>query len=191
MTLRAAHDGLIVLRNVWKMGQMGEVQEGEEVRPGLPLLDVVDTARMRVRARLNQADAPFVRIGQPASIELDAYPGRLFTGQVASMTPAAVTSVLSPRVRWMTTIVRVNEADPLLLPDLTAAVDVVLEQQENALVVPRECISSENKATVADVRDGNSWTPTTIKVGAVNDTHAVVTAGLREGMMVRRRTEAR
>jgi HlyD family secretion protein len=188
MTMRAAHAGMVVLKSVWKNGQMGEVQEGEEVRPGLPLLDIVDTANMRVRARVNQADSPLIRAGQPAVVELEAYPGRRFTGRVEGMTPAAVTSMFSPRIRWVTGIVRVDGADPLLLPDLTAVVDVLLEQQENAIVVPRESISYDGDQAIVHVMSGSDWSATPVKLGAMSDTEVVITAGLREGTMVRRRT---
>ncbi len=61
-------DGMVVLKATWKSGSMGEVQEGEEVRPGLPVLDVIDSTQMRVRARVNQADIDRLRVGQPARI---------------------------------------------------------------------------------------------------------------------------
>ena len=186
MTMRTGHDGMVVLKTVWKMGQMGEVQEGEEVRPGLPILDVIDPARMLVRARVNQADAPLVRAGQRAVVELDAYPGRRFTARVENMTPAAVTSFLTPRIRWVTATLVIDQADSILLPDLTAAVDVVLEQQENAIVVPRESIVTDGKAAVVHVLSGSTWTPAPVTLGPVSDTDAVVTAGLEEGAMVRR-----
>jgi HlyD family secretion protein len=187
MTMRASHDGMIVLKSVWKMGQMGEVQEGEEVRPGLPLLDVIDPARMRLRARVNQADAPLIRAGQPATVELEAYPGRSFTARVEGIAPAAVTSVLSPRARWFTATLVIDGADPLLLPDLTAAVDVVLDQQENVLVVPRESLDVSESGGVVHVRSGDSWSATPVTVGAVSDTEAVITKGLEDGAVVRRR----
>jgi multidrug resistance efflux pump len=187
MTMRASHDGMIVLKNVWKMGQMGEVQEGEEVRPGLPLLDVIDPARMRLRARVNQADAPLIRAGQAASVELEAYPGRSFTARMEGIAPAAVTSVLSPRARWFTATLVIDGADPLLLPDLTAAVDVVLEKQENVLVVPRESLEVSESGAVVHVQSGDSWSATPVTVGAVSDTDAVITKGLQDGAVIRRR----
>ena len=188
MTMRASHDGMIVLKSVWKMGQMGEVQEGEEVRPGLPLLDVIDPARMRVRARVNQADYPMIRSGQTASVELEAYPGRRFTARLENIAPAGVTSVLSPRARWFTATLAIDGADPVLLPDLTAAVDVVVETQENVLVVPRECLTSDAKGAIAHVQSGNEWNATPVTVGAIAETEAVITAGLREGAVLRRGT---
>jgi HlyD family secretion protein len=187
MTMRAPHDGMIVLKSVWKMGQMGEVQEGEEVRPGLPLLDVIDPARMRLRTRVNQADAPFIRPGQTASVELEAYPGRTFSARVEAIAPAAVTSVLSPRARWFTATVVIEGADPLLLPDLTAAVDVVLDKQENVLVVPRESLGVGESGPVVHVQSGDAWDATPVTVGAVGDTEAVITKGLQDGAVIRRR----
>jgi multidrug efflux pump subunit AcrA (membrane-fusion protein) len=187
MTMRAAHDGMIVLKSVWKMGQMGEVQEGEEVRPGLPLVDVIDPARMRVRARVNQADAPLVRDGQSARLELEAYPGRWFNARVESIAPAAVTSSLSPRARWFTATLVIDGADPLLLPDLTAAVDVVLERQDKVLIVPRESLEVSESGAVVQVQSGDDWTATSVKVGSLSDTDAVILAGLQEGAVIRRR----
>lgn len=189
MTMRAPLDGLVVLKNVWKGGQMGEVQEGEETRPGLPLLEIVDPSRMLVRARVNQADAPLLRPGQGATIELDAFPGRRYKGRVETISPAGITSVLSPRVRTFGTVFVVEDKDPTLLPDLTAAVDVELERQADVLVVPRESIGLDAGAHAVWVASGDEWTATPITVGSMSDTDAVVTAGLREGAAIARRPQ--
>ena len=45
-------DGLVVLKAIWKNGAMGDVQEGEEVRAGIPILDVVDPRHPASRGRL-------------------------------------------------------------------------------------------------------------------------------------------
>ena len=42
---------------------MAEVQEGDEVRSGMPIVDVVNPASMRVRAKVNQADIGELRVG--------------------------------------------------------------------------------------------------------------------------------
>ena len=53
---------------------MVEIQEGEEARPGMPIMQVVDPSAMLVRVKVNQADLHQLRAGQPAQISLDAYP---------------------------------------------------------------------------------------------------------------------
>lgn len=124
MRITAPIDGLVVLKSIWKQGTMGEVQEGEEVRAGIPILDVVDPTAMRVRANVNQADAAHLVPGSAVQITLDSYPVRPFPGRVEYVSPVAITSGLSARVRTFLAVFSVDGTDPHLLPDLAAAVDV-------------------------------------------------------------------
>ena len=117
-------DGLVVLKSIWKSGIMAVVQEGEEVRPGIPILDVVDTSTMRVRALVNQADVERLTVGQGAAVTLDSYPARSFSGRLEHVSPVATTSTLNPRVRAFLAVSSIAGTDPHLLPDLAAAIDV-------------------------------------------------------------------
>jgi multidrug resistance efflux pump len=101
-----------------------EVQEGDEVRPGLPIVEIVDPSAMRVRARVNQADIAFVQPGRRAVIGLDAYPELRFNGRVEVVTPLGVTSSLTATVHTFTTLVSIDGTHPQLMPDLTALVNV-------------------------------------------------------------------
>jgi HlyD family secretion protein len=124
MAVHSSIEGMVVLKSVWKSGQFGEVQDGEEVRPGTALLDVVNPARMRVRARVNQNDIEGLRAGMAAEVTLDAYPGRRFHARLDRVAPIARASQFSDRVRTFTALFSVTGSDPILAPDLTAAVDV-------------------------------------------------------------------
>jgi multidrug resistance efflux pump len=124
MRITAPMDGLVVLKSIWKQGTMGEVQEGEEVRSGIPILDVVDPTTMRVRANVNQADAAYLKPGSTVKVTLDSYPVRPFPGRVEYVSPVAITSTMSQRVRTFLAVFSVDGTDEHLLPDLAAAVDV-------------------------------------------------------------------
>jgi multidrug resistance efflux pump len=117
-------DGMVVLKATWKSGSMSEVQEGEEVRPGLPVLDVVDSTEMRVRARVNQADVDRLRVGQPVRITLDSFPSRTLSGRLELLSRIGSPSTMSNRMRTFLAVFSVGEADPHLMPDLGAAIDV-------------------------------------------------------------------
>ena len=116
--------GLVVLKTIWKQGSFGEVQEGEEVRPGMPILEVVDPSAMRVRARVNQADVTRVRVGQRVHVTLDSFPAKQFTGRLEQLSPIGSPSGLSNKVRTFIAVFSIDGSDPHLLPDLAAAVDV-------------------------------------------------------------------
>ena len=124
MRVESPIDGMVVLKATWKNGSMGEVQEGEEVRAGLPVLDVIDSSGMRVRARVNQADVDRLRIGQAAQITLDSYPSRTFRGRLDQLSRVGTTSTMSNRVRTFLATFSIEGADPHLMPDLGAAIDV-------------------------------------------------------------------
>ena len=117
-------DGMVVLKSTWKSGTMGEVQEGEEVRPGLSVMDVIDPSAMRVRVKINQADVASLRVGQPARITLDSFPTKTFTGRLEQMSQIGAVSTMSNRVRSFLAIFSIDGSDPHLMPDLAAAIDV-------------------------------------------------------------------
>jgi multidrug resistance efflux pump len=124
MRVESPIDGMVVLKSTWKNGTMGEVQEGEEVRSGLPILDVVDASVMRVRARVNQADIARLQLGQSARITLDSYPGKTFSGRLEQLSQIGATSTMSNRVRTFLAIFSIDGSDRHLMPDLAAAIDV-------------------------------------------------------------------
>jgi multidrug resistance efflux pump len=128
MRIASPLDGLVALKTTWKNGSFGEVQEGEDTRPGVPIMEVVDPTAMRVRAKINQADIERMRVGQSATITLDSYPSREFHAKLDQLSPIAATSALSAKVRTFLAIFSVAEPDPHLLPDLAAAIDVDLSQ---------------------------------------------------------------
>lgn len=124
MTVKATFAGIVVIKSTFKGSGLADVQEGDQVRPGLPILDIVDPTSMQVRARVNQADIGMVAPGQAATIRLDAYPDLKFDGSVQLVAPLAVTSSLTAKVRTFTALVAIRGSSPQLMPDLTASVDL-------------------------------------------------------------------
>ena len=186
MVVRSPLPGLVVLRMNWRGGQMVEIQEGEEARPGMPILFVVDPSAMLVRVKVNQADVHLLRGGEQARISLDAYPGLEFEGRVEQVAPVGTTSRLTPRVRNFVAIVSIKGNHPKLMPDLSAAVDVELERQDHVLVVPRDAVAGGKDAHTVQVVDGGRSRAQPVTLGAMNDFEVVVTSGLAPGLMVRR-----
>jgi HlyD family secretion protein len=126
MEIRAPFAGLVVIRTNFR-GSAGfvEVQEGDELRPGLPIVSLVDTSAMQVRARVNQADIGAIRSGQAAKIRLDGFPELLFDGVVDLVAPLAVPSEMSLTVKTFSAVISIKGSHEQLLPDLTASVEIL------------------------------------------------------------------
>ncbi len=186
MAVKSPIPGVVVLRMVWRAGGQVEIQEGEEARPGMPIMQVVDPAAMQVRVKVNQADVHLLQAGQPARISLDAYPDLHFQGRVEQVTPVGTTSMLTTRVRNFVAIVSIKGSHPKLMPDLSAAVDVELERKDNVIVIPRDAVVRDEEAFTVRVLDGDTVRPRTVTLGAMNDYEVIVASGLEPGDMVQR-----
>ena len=186
MVVTSPIPGLVVLRMIWRPNQQVEIQEGEEARPGMPIMQVVDPDAMLVRVKVNQADVHVLQAGQPARISLDAYPELSFTGRVEHVAPVGTESMLTTKVRNFVATVSVQGSHPKLLPDLSAAVDVELERRDNVLVVPRDAVMLEHDVFRVRVVDGGRTRSQTVTLGAMSDHEVIITSGLEPGMSVQR-----
>ena len=133
MQIHSPIDGVVVLDTIWKQGRMGEVQEGDQVRPGVPFMQMVDPSRMEVRVLANQQDFLGLYIGQPARIHLDAYPELVFSGKVEEMAPIGRSGDFSSTLRTFAVVFSIAGSDAKLMPDLSAAVDVDLAARNVAV----------------------------------------------------------
>lgn len=186
MEIRSPIAGLAVIRSMWKSSGQAEILEGEEVRAGQPVVDIVNPAKMRVRVRVNQADIIDLRVGQRMQVGLDAYPDLSFGGQITQISPLAVTSQLSTKLRYFVMLAEIDTAHAKLMPDLTASLDVELSRQPAALVVPRDAIRSDGPKATVRVRRGSRVEDRDVVVGVMNAHEAVITSGLDEGTVVER-----
>ena len=186
MSIASPIAGMAVLRSIWKSNNMAEVQEGEEVRSGMPIVDVVNPEAMRVRAKVNQADINELKVGQAVRIGLDAYPDLGFSGRVAQISPLASRSVLSGKVRTFVALIDIQGSHPKLMPDLTASLDVELGREPGSLVVPRDAVRRDGQKPIVRVQRSSSLSDHPVTLGTISDHEAVVTAGLEEGAVVAR-----
>ena len=185
LEIHAPIDGIVVLNSIWKGGQMGEVQEGDEVRAGVPFMQIVNPGAMQVRARVNQADVSTLRVGQPVHIGLDAYPDLTLQGKIERIAAVGVTSSLSDRVRTFNVVFSISGSDPRLMPDLSASLDVELERVPDSLIVPRDAVETSGDDHYVLVGGGSAFSRQAVKLRAENDTEAAVT-GIGAGARVLR-----
>ena len=186
MVVHSSMDGVAVINSMWKGGSMSDVQEGDEVRAGFPFMQVVNPARMQVRARVNQADIEELRPGQSVHIGLDAYPELSFGGRIESIAAVAQTSAFSAKTRNLVVIFSINGTDPKLLPDLSSAVDIELSRQPNTLVAPRDAVMTEGGRSFVLARSGSGYDKREVKVGRANDVEQVVVSGVEKGAVLLR-----
>jgi HlyD family secretion protein len=132
MQIHAPIDGIVVFNTIWKQGNMGEVEEGDQVRPGVAFMQVVDPTIMEVHVPVNQQDLLGLRLGQNAQVHLDAYSDLVFRGQLESIDPMGIPGDFSSKLRTFSATFSIKGHDPRLMPDLSAAVELTPAETEPA-----------------------------------------------------------
>lgn len=186
MTVHSPMAGVVVYNTIWLGGRMGTVQQGDQVRPGLPFLQVVDPSRMEVRVELNQVDLLKIHPGQRAQMHLDAYPGMTLPAVLDELSPLGHTGQFSETVRSFTARFSVQGNDPRLLPDLSAAMDLDLASVTDALVVPCQSVRFEAGQAYVWRKTSSGFEKRAVEIGLRNDLSAVVKSGLAEGDVIQR-----
>ena len=184
MAIQSPMEGLAVLTPISKGGRVTDLQEGDEVRAGQAIMTVVNPLEMRVTARVNQADIAQVTIGQSAEVRLEAYPDLVFPGRVEGISAIGTPSNYLKRIRYFSVVISIQGSHPKLLPDLTAIVDLQLENAKDVLLLPREAVAVRNGAAMVEVLENGKAKPQAVKLGPMNENEVVIESGIKEGTTV-------
>ena len=79
--------------------QVDQIQLGRFVVAGTPVFSVIDTSKPWVDANPKESDFTYVAVGQPVTIDVDAFPNHVFKGTVGSLSPGtgAQFAILPPQ----------------------------------------------------------------------------------------------
>jgi len=181
-TILAPISGQVVMKTIVRNGEIGQVQLGDELAPGQPFMRVVDPTSMELDATVNQVDADSVRLGQKATVHFDAYPGLTVEGTVEAVGTLAVNARrINYYVRQVPVRITIGSGDARVIPDLTASADVVVAEQDGAVIIPREAVQDNAGRTIVYVKEGETVAPREVELGLASNTQVAVIAGLHEG----------
>lgn len=181
-TVHAEIGGLLVMESIWRAGDYGQIQEGDQLSPGEPFAKIVDTNKMQVEAEINQAESELVHIGQPVRVNFDAFPGLHLGGKVRSVGAMGVAGWRENYyLRTIPVRISIDNTDNRVIPDLSASGDVTLERKETVLLAPREAVSAERGRHFVYLKRGDGFTAREVRLGERNNTQVEILAGLHEG----------
>ena len=155
--------------------------EGKRFAPGEILYQIADLSRVWVLADVFEQDISLIHLGQKVTIRVDAYPEKIFTGEVTFIYPK-----VTPETR--TAIVRIvlnNPAD-LLRPNMYARVEFASFHTDNkVLTIPDSAVldTGTRRMVLVDLGEGR-YEPRTVKLGMHADGFTEVLGGVQAGEAV-------
>ena len=150
---------------------------GAFVGQNAPVVDVVDIGRVRLVANIVEKDLNQVQAGDNTRVEVDAFPGEVFTGRIARVAP-----ILDPATRTASIEVEIPNPGFRLKPGMYARVTVTTDERKDALLVPSTAVvdlGGQRGVFLAAENDTAAFRPVT--VGIEEDTQVEILDGLTEG----------
>jgi len=170
--VRAPFAGVVVER---------KVSIGDFVTRGTKVVTVVKTNPLRVELTVPEQSVSAVKPGQSLELEVDAYPGRKFAGQVRYISPSLRTDQ-----RALTIEAIVPNPDGVLKPGLFAAAAVQEPGKERALFVPSAAIRNLEGSNRVYVVKGERVEERMVTIGQVVGQNTEIVNGIAEGDEVAR-----
>jgi membrane fusion protein, copper/silver efflux system len=167
MTLYSPINGFVMSRTAY---------EQSYVTPETDLYDIADLSTIWVYVDIYEYEAPFVHIGQPASMQLSYFPGKTYSGRVAYVYPT-----LDPKTRTIKVRLAFPNSNYALKPDMYADVQLTIDYGAQIVVPSEAVLNSGTRQVVFVSRPGGYFEPREIKVGDQFDGQYAVLAGLTPG----------
>ena len=165
--IKAPFSGMLGLRRV---------SIGEYLQPGETIVTLDDIDPIKVDFRVPEVFAHQLRVGQAIRMNVDAIPGKTFTGKVYAIDPQIDVNGRSVMMR-----AKVEQEEGPLRPGMFARIVLVLEEHPNALMIPEEAlIPGVERQQVFKVVDGKV-VATVVETGLRTKGKVEITKGLEPG----------
>ena len=163
-------------------GEVGEYVTPSPVGiPTPPAVDLVDNSCLYISAPIDEVDAPAIRVGMPARITMDAFPGQFFTGHVRRVAPYVLDREKQARTVEVEAEIDTIPAGQVLLPGYSADLEIVLAERKATLRIPTQAIGG---GRVLILGDDGVLQERSISTGIGNWEYTEILAGLEAGERV-------
>lgn len=171
-------------------GQLGirKVDLGQYVEPGDPIVRLEARGQMVVDFPVPQQQFGKLRLAQPVSVHVDAWPGRAFGGKISAIEPQVERDTRNIRVRAV-----VDNPEGKLLPGMFARIDIELPARDKVVTIPHAAVThspyGDAVFVVAEQTDDAGQrvlrvTNTVVVTGATRGDQIAITSGLPAGATV-------
>ncbi len=194
-TIRSPIDGVITRINA-EVGEM--VMTGTMNNPGTVIMEVGDLSQMLVVAQVDEADVGKLKVGQKATVHIDAYPDREFAGMVHSI--ALSHDMSRTQTKYFKTEILIENTEERLHSGLTAHVDIETRKHTDVLKLPSQAVmATEVDGLPLEIRENNPEVDATktyatvvyhcidgkaivtpVKIGQSDLTHTIIKSGIKE-----------
>jgi RND family efflux transporter MFP subunit len=154
--------------------------EGMKVMPGVPILKVADHSVLWAEGDFYEHQLQYVKQGQSVIVEVDAFPGRRWSGKIAYFNP-----FVNPQTRTLKAFIEIPNSDLRLRPQMFVTISVRTPAASAAVKVPQEAVlhSGERSMVIVQKQQG-LFEPREVTLGPAGGGWQEIRSGVQAGEVV-------
>ncbi|HEX2981043.1 MAG TPA: efflux RND transporter periplasmic adaptor subunit, partial [Anaerolineaceae bacterium] len=157
-------------------------QIGDLVTAGTPAFQIDDISSLLIDVDVSEVDINQIQVGQNVDLTFDAIVGQDYSGTVTKV--ASSGSSVNGTVNFTITV-EILDPSTEIKPGMTAAVNVIVNQLDDVLLVPSRAVRTMNGQRIVYVLNNNLPIPQKVTLGASANSYSQITEGdLKEGDLV-------
>ena len=149
---------------------------GAMVDQSTEILTIMDPNLLVIDADIYEKDIAKIRIGQQVEVSVPAYPQEKFIGKTSY-----ISDILNEKTRTITVRTEVKNHKFKLKPGMFADIDIFLNHQSQALVLPKEAILDDKDEHIVFIQIDDKYIPLIVETGAREGNFIEIIQGIREG----------
>jgi multidrug efflux pump subunit AcrA (membrane-fusion protein) len=169
-----------VIRAPFK-GQVKErvVAPGQYLKVQTPVIVIVSMDPLRVRLKIPEMMAGWIRAGEGIQVSVEAYPGKTFSGKLTRTNP-----VVDPQSRTFEVEALLENSDGLLKPGFFVKARIPSGKVDRVLAVPRDSLQYSYGVYKVSSIEGDALKEKEVKIGELEGEEAEIVSGLSAGDMI-------
>jgi HlyD family secretion protein len=151
-----------------------DVKSGDQVQPGTLAFRVDDLSRLLVDIDVSEVDINQIKEGQQVTMSFDAIQASEYHGEVVEV--ALVGNNIAGVVNFTVTV-ELDDPDEQVRPGMTSAVNIVIEQIDEAMLIPNRAVRVVEGERVVYILNNGQLEPVQVTLGASSDLYSQVVDG--------------
>lgn len=151
------------------------VKPGNLISLNSPVFRIVDNSKLEAVLNVPEREMAVLKQGMPLRMIVDAIPGKVFEGKVDRVSPVVDSGTGTFRV------VCAFDGNETLRPGMFGRIEVIFDQRQNILTIPRVALLEDEGETAVYVVRGNKAARIPVKLGYTTGEFAEILSGVNEG----------
>lgn len=134
--------------------------------------------QLQATVNLSEVDVTSVKVGHRATLTLDAFSEKTFTGKVTAID---TTGAISSGVTTYPGTITFDATNTSIYPNMGVSAKIITTIKDDVVLVPTGAVQTANGASTVQIMKNNQVTSVPVELGVSNDTQTEIVSGINEG----------